>query len=180
MTTSYWRDRATCATYDPELWFPGPTDVVGLRYAAQICFSCPVRQECLIEQLEAEAGKDPRMTYGVYGGLSPVQRSILRQAYQRKRPRPPGRGKPPAPCGTSSAYERHMRNNEPIDEACRAWKEGQARQVPPAPCGTRTAYSRHKSRGEAPCDPCRLAYNEHRRQYQRQRTTAATWAANSA
>lgn len=27
--------------------------------------------------------------------------------------------KPPAPCGTKSAYERHLRNDEPVDDACR-------------------------------------------------------------
>lgn len=27
--------------------------------------------------------------------------------------------KPPAPCGTKPAYERHLRNNEEVDDACR-------------------------------------------------------------
>ena len=27
--------------------------------------------------------------------------------------------RPPAPCGTYTAYKRHLRNDEPVDEACR-------------------------------------------------------------
>ena len=27
--------------------------------------------------------------------------------------------KPPAPCGTKAAYERHLRKKEPVDDACR-------------------------------------------------------------
>ena len=27
--------------------------------------------------------------------------------------------KPPAPCGTKAAYERHLRRKEPVDDACR-------------------------------------------------------------
>lgn len=27
--------------------------------------------------------------------------------------------KPPAPCGTKAAYERHLRRDEPVDDACR-------------------------------------------------------------
>ncbi|KDA05859.1 hypothetical protein DC31_13855 [Microbacterium sp. CH12i] len=28
-------------------------------------------------------------------------------------------GRPKAPCGTESAYRRHLRNGEPVDDACR-------------------------------------------------------------
>ncbi|GAA3009137.1 hypothetical protein [Microbacterium aurantiacum] len=28
-------------------------------------------------------------------------------------------GRPKAPCGTDAAYRRHLRNDEPVDEACR-------------------------------------------------------------
>lgn len=28
-------------------------------------------------------------------------------------------GRPKAPCGTDSAYRRHLRNNDPVDAACR-------------------------------------------------------------
>lgn len=28
--------------------------------------------------------------------------------------------RPPAPCGTDAAYRRHLRNKEPVDDACRA------------------------------------------------------------
>jgi hypothetical protein len=36
-----------------------------------------------------------------------------------KRSGPPKLGNQPAPCGTSSAYQRHLRNNDPDCEPCR-------------------------------------------------------------
>ena len=35
--------------------------------------------------------------------------------------------RPPAPCGTESAYKRHMRKKEPVDAACRAAMQEAAR-----------------------------------------------------
>jgi hypothetical protein len=52
-------------------------------------------------------------------------------AYQRawrakhRSDQPPGRPVT-APCGSASAYKRHVRKGEPIDDACReAWNEWQ-------------------------------------------------------
>lgn len=36
--------------------------------------------------------------------------------------------RPPAPCGTESAYKRHMRKKEPVDAACRAAMQRAARE----------------------------------------------------
>lgn len=66
-----WTQDAVCATADPEAWFP---EVGGNNQAAKaICRSCPVRPECL----EAALARDER--FGVWGGLSEVERRKLRK-----------------------------------------------------------------------------------------------------
>ena len=69
------------------------------------------------------------------------------------------------PCGTTAAYQRHLRRGE---EPCRECREAarradrgrkrnrtQPRQL--QPCGTRAAYQRHIRAGEVPCEACREA-----------------------
>ena len=41
---------------------------------------------------------------------------------------PPGPA-PSAPCGTSSAYKRHKRDGEPVDEACRLAYNAEQRRL---------------------------------------------------
>ena len=36
---------------------------------------------------------------------------------------------PSAPCGTVSAYKRHKRNGEPVDDACRQAYNAEARRL---------------------------------------------------
>lgn len=66
-----WMQDAVCATVDPEAWFPE----VGLsnKAAKQICLSCPVREQCL----QAALDRDER--FGVWGGLSEMERRKLRK-----------------------------------------------------------------------------------------------------
>lgn len=76
------------------------------------------------------------------------------------------------PCGTPSAYARHRRAGEPIDEACRLAEQartadrkrrqklGQTKPKELAPCGTSAAYNRHLRRGETVDDACRQANTE--------------------
>lgn len=83
-------------------------------------------------------------------------------------------GSPLAPCGTHSAYKRHKRWGEEIDEACKkAYKErnrekylantnSKSRKVE-APCGTPAAYNRHQRRGEEIDEACREAHAEEMR-----------------
>ena len=42
---SDWRKSAACAGYDPELWFPGNSQLMR-REAIQICHTCPVMMQC--------------------------------------------------------------------------------------------------------------------------------------
>lgn len=66
MAESKWWKSASCASVDPEIWFPeqgsSGTD------AKIICASCPVRLECLTDAIDND------MTEGIWGGLNPAQR----------------------------------------------------------------------------------------------------------
>ncbi|MFF9129155.1 WhiB family transcriptional regulator [Streptomyces sp. NPDC014806] len=102
-----WAERAACRGYDLDLFF-SESDY-NVDAAKRICAGCPVRTECLDEQLRNEDGS----RYGIYGGLTPRERSQLVRV---------STGRKVAPCGTHSAYNRHVKKKEPIDEACRAAK----------------------------------------------------------
>ncbi|MGP4093005.1 WhiB family transcriptional regulator [Nonomuraea sp. KM90] len=81
----HWTDRALCRQLieeglaDPDLWYPtrddqsdGMSSVYGKP--RRVCRSCPVWQECRDYALE----HDER--YGMWGGLSPLERRRLAQA----------------------------------------------------------------------------------------------------
>ena len=83
-----WMDDALCAQVDPDLWFPergGPGSP-----AKRICARCPVREQCLDENLME--------THGFWGGMSERERRAERRRREIKAERPP------APCGTLSGY----------------------------------------------------------------------------
>lgn len=76
-----------------------------------ICDACPVRRDCLIFALKN--GQE----YGIWGGATEKQRRDLRRKMA---------GKPIAPCGTSAAYQRHLRDgDEPCAECHEAKKAAQ-------------------------------------------------------
>jgi WhiB family redox-sensing transcriptional regulator len=71
-----WEAEARCATAkDPETFFPlhkgGATD------AKEVCFSCPVREECL------DFAFRTNKVYGVWGGLAEEERRSLVRAGKR-------------------------------------------------------------------------------------------------
>ncbi len=75
--------------------------------------------------------------------------------------------RPLAPCGTPSAYRRHLRHREPTCQPCRAAHVAAVtahRRRPPAPprellpCGTEAAYRRHLRWRELACRPCMDAH----------------------
>ena len=80
-----WRERAACRQYDPEWWFAYEKDSVSqatARRALDICRTlCPVRQECL-EFAEREPER-----YGIWGGLTDVERNNARAAKRQVKPR---------------------------------------------------------------------------------------------
>jgi hypothetical protein len=83
-------------------------------------------------------------------------------------PRGSGRGRHLAPCGTSSAWKRHYKRGEPLDEACReamvadGRKRYQAVAAPRIlePCGTPAAAQRHRRHGEPLDEACARAKRE--------------------
>jgi hypothetical protein len=125
-TSSTWRDRAACADIeDPEVMFPH-SDKKDIDRAKAVCAGCPVVGECLEAVMAEEGiwGKERR--HGIRGGLTGGQRRGLYERRRAAAPKPePVKEKPkPKPrsipkCGTRGGYQRHVRNHEPIDDACR-------------------------------------------------------------
>lgn len=65
-----WRDAAACSAVDPEIFFPekgGST-----ANAKRVCFSCPVRAECLDDALARNEA------WGIWGGTSERERRRLK------------------------------------------------------------------------------------------------------
>jgi WhiB family redox-sensing transcriptional regulator len=66
-----WFDDAACAGMDTTIFFPerGQTS----RKAKQVCYSCPVREDCLEEALAR------REMFGIWGGMSEKERATERR-----------------------------------------------------------------------------------------------------
>jgi WhiB family redox-sensing transcriptional regulator len=116
-----WATRAACKGRDLGLFFSDAEQKV--KQAKAICAACPVRTACLNEALRAEATTSGA---GIFGGLTSDERTQLalaraaeQAAAQGQAPPKPPTGRRPAPCGTRSAYQRHVKKGEPIDDACR-------------------------------------------------------------
>ncbi|MFI2911154.1 WhiB family transcriptional regulator [Streptomyces sp. PDY-4] len=117
-----WAARAACQGQDLTLFFSDAD--AKIRAAKKICAACPVRTACLDEALRAETTSTGA---GIFGGLTSDERTELvlarateQAAVQGQAPPKPRTGRRPAPCGTRSAYQRHVKKGEPIDDACRA------------------------------------------------------------
>ncbi|MEU9874761.1 WhiB family transcriptional regulator [Streptomyces phaeochromogenes] len=120
-----WELNALCRNEDPELWFAGRTRAI----ARALCHSCEVLEECRAAVMRREAGLPKCDRGGIVAGLTGPQRHALEKRLKRgpvlppESPPPPGTPllrSEPAPCGTRSAYQRHVRRGEPVDDACRA------------------------------------------------------------
>src|SRR5690606_245316 len=69
-----WTQQAACRDTPPSLWHPSDEeDFLLVAHAAAICRGCPVRSECLEHALEAPEH------HGIWGGLTPRQRTMLRR-----------------------------------------------------------------------------------------------------
>lgn len=68
-----WQERAACRGKNVDLWFSD--EYHDMEAAKAVCHGCPVRATCLTENLF-----EP---YGVFGGKSPKQRSLLRVGVKR-------------------------------------------------------------------------------------------------
>jgi WhiB family redox-sensing transcriptional regulator len=83
LVLSAWRKQAECAwwtTDDParDPFFPNPGQRPSL--AKFICDGCPVKQECLDEAMAEEYGLPRNLRFGVRGGLSRDERTLLAKA----------------------------------------------------------------------------------------------------
>ena len=79
-----WRDAAACRDTDPDLFFPVGTTgaaVEEIEAAKALCWSCPVRAQCLEFALVAN------QEAGVWGGTSEDERRKLRSAWVAARRR---------------------------------------------------------------------------------------------
>ncbi|MYW48846.1 WhiB family transcriptional regulator [Streptomyces sp. SID161] len=115
-----WELQATCRHEDPDLWFSKRS----VAEAKRICLEvCPVQVQCLEAVLARESQTADTMRAGIIAGLTGAQRAALaaerrEQVPVEKRQAPPGAGRPPAPCGTRSAYNRHIRKGEKPCRPC--------------------------------------------------------------
>ena len=72
-------DDAPCQTVYPEIFFPDPTDVIGIKKAKTFCGNCDqaIKTKCLSFALSN------KVRYGVWGGLTEIERqSLLRKQYR--------------------------------------------------------------------------------------------------
>ncbi|MFE9906455.1 WhiB family transcriptional regulator [Streptomyces achromogenes] len=117
-----WELRALCRNQDPDIWFSRAK----MATAKRLCLEeCPVRDECLEATLARESQTADTMRAGIFAGLTGAQRAALAAGRPLKEtvvkpPAPPAPRRPLAPCGTRSAYQRHLRKKEPPCEACKA------------------------------------------------------------
>lgn len=69
-----WRHQAACASTDPEVFFPGRGEWLGVIEAKKICLKCPVIESCRKHALQKGE------TFGVWGGMSENERRKARRA----------------------------------------------------------------------------------------------------
>lgn len=82
-----WKSQGVCAGTYSNLWFPyGDGDDSGLRHhvketarAKELCFTCPVRIECLTYAL------DTNQRWGIWGGFGPEERTTASRAIRKSR-----------------------------------------------------------------------------------------------
>lgn len=76
-----WRDRASCSSTSPELFFPIGTTGLALdqiKTARSVCATCEVQTECL------EFALMTNQDTGVWGGTSEEERRKLRKVWLAK------------------------------------------------------------------------------------------------
>lgn len=119
-----WTVQALCKEVDPELFYAEKGEWATTFEAKKLCHRCPVRAQCLEFALETNEA------FGVWGGLTAVQRRELRM--QRGMPLPDRyvddwHGKP-------GGYRRHYREKTNVCDRCRQ-VERLARSVRDGRCG---------------------------------------------
>ena len=68
-----WTEAAVCREVGGDGWFPEPND--DWNQPRKICMSaCPVLMDCRDSVMRAELGRDHKGRYGVWAGMSPLER----------------------------------------------------------------------------------------------------------
>jgi WhiB family transcriptional regulator, redox-sensing transcriptional regulator len=77
-----WRKDALCRGVDTNLFFPagelGEEPVLHAETAKAVCFTCPVREECLEYALATD------QPFGVWGGTTEAERRSIRRRRRRR------------------------------------------------------------------------------------------------
>jgi len=109
-----WQDHATCAVEKIPLavFYPPPGAIN--KEARAACQRCPVRHECLEDDLSTYH------PYGIFSGFRAGLTANERQKLRAKRGNRTNRASPtPAACGNDGGYKRHRRLGEDVCDACR-------------------------------------------------------------
>jgi WhiB family redox-sensing transcriptional regulator len=101
-----------CAGIDPNVFFPGKGDSLGLARAISVCHGCPTKAECLSYAIRYNQP-------GVWGGQS-------REARKRENARRTVMPMTASDHGTPSGYQKHRYRGE---EPCSQCKEARAAQA---------------------------------------------------
>ena len=107
-----WVRRAACGPDRAEAMYPDRSVVGATAVAKRVCRGCPVRVEC---REYAMATESQSTRFGVWGGLTPSERSRL---FLRRRKRRASR-RQPIQHGTPNGARAHYRREEPLCEPCR-------------------------------------------------------------
>lgn len=105
-----WHTEAACRDQPTELFFP--TRGGSGQAAKRVCARCPVRVDCLEDNLLE--------LFGIFGGMNPRERQrerVRRGVRNRKRP---------AECGTDAGYQAHIKlNTRPCEPCLQAHRRAQ-------------------------------------------------------
>jgi WhiB family redox-sensing transcriptional regulator len=63
--------RPSCADADPEVFHPKKGDHAAIKIAKRICSHCPILDTCREHSIDEQ--------YGIWGGLGPRERRVLRK-----------------------------------------------------------------------------------------------------
>ncbi|WP_065573605.1 WhiB family transcriptional regulator [Micrococcus luteus] len=69
-------ERTPCQLADPDIWFTPSSEAE----AVAACRQCPAHEACLRAAMDAEGTAHTSSRFGVWGGLTPMQRSALHRA----------------------------------------------------------------------------------------------------
>ncbi|MBQ0947684.1 WhiB family transcriptional regulator [Streptomyces sp. RK76] len=125
LRTTDWRDRALCATPAGRAvdFFPTPGDEQGIAKVKAVCAACPVATACLRNAITEEGGSRPEYRHGIRGGLTGDQRFNRHRVLVRARGQVEPALRPRiAMCGTTSGYQKHLREKTEICAPCRKAK----------------------------------------------------------